>query len=75
MKLKHLIYALIIIVLGGFITYRIISNKGKNYESKKSGDKDKLKTVTGLLVKTSTFDKNLSFSGSIEANEQIEIHS
>lgn len=75
MKLKNLIYALIIIVLGGFITYRVLSNKNKNDESKKSGDKDKPTTVTGIVVKTSTFDNNLALSGSIEANEQIEIRS
>lgn len=75
MKVKNLIYALIIIVLGGFITYRVISNKSKNEESKKFGDKDKPTTVTGIVVQTSTFDNNLSLSGSIEANEQIEIHS
>ncbi|MCI9845057.1 efflux RND transporter periplasmic adaptor subunit [Flavobacterium pectinovorum] len=75
MKVKHLIYALIIIVLGGFITYRVISNKNKKEESKKFGDKDKPTAVTGIVVKTSTFDNNLSLSGSIEANEQIEIHS
>lgn len=75
MKVKNLIYALLIIVLGGFITYRVISNKSKNDESKKFGDKDTPTTVTGIIVKTSTFDNNLSLSGSIEANEQIEIHS
>lgn len=75
MKVKNLIYALLIIVLGGFIAYRVISNKSKNDESKKSGDKDTPTTVTGIIVKTSTFDNNLSLSGSIEANEQIEIHS
>lgn len=75
MKLKHLIYALIIIILGGFITYRIISNKKKNDESKKFADKDRPTAVTGLVIQTSTFDNNLSLSGSIEANEQIEIHS
>ena len=75
MKIKHLIYALIIIIFGGFITYRIVSNKSKNEDSKKFGDKDKPTTVTGIVVQTSTFDNNLSLSGSIEANEQIEIHS
>jgi len=75
MKLKNLIYALIIIVLGGFITYRVMSNKSKNDESKKFGDKDKPTTVTGIVVHTSTFDNNLSLSGSIEANEQVEVHS
>jgi membrane fusion protein (multidrug efflux system) len=75
MKVKNLIYALLIIVLGGFIAYRVVSNKNKNDESKKSGDKDRPTTVTGIVVKTSTFDNNLSLSGSVEANEQIEIHS
>lgn len=75
MKVKNLIYALLIIVLGGFIAYRIVSNKSKNEDSKKSGDKDTPTNVTGMVVKTSTFDNNLSLSGSIEANEQIEIHS
>lgn len=75
MKVKHLIYALIIIVLGGFITYRVISNKKKNEESKKFGDKDRPTSVTGIVIKTSVFDNNLSLSGSIEANEQVEIHS
>lgn len=52
-----------------------MSNKSKNDESKKFGDKDKPTTVTGIVVQTSTFDNNLSLSGSIEANEQVEIHS
>ena len=75
MKFKNLIYALLIILIGGFIAYRIVSNKSKNEESKKFGDKDAPTTVTGLVVKTATFDNNLSLSGSIEANEQVEIHS
>ncbi|WP_281335822.1 efflux RND transporter periplasmic adaptor subunit [Flavobacterium eburneipallidum] len=75
MKIKNLIYALLIISIGGFIAYRIVSNKSKNEESKKFGDKGAPTVVTGLVVKTSTFDNNLSLSGSIEANEQIEIRS
>ncbi|SHL37844.1 efflux RND transporter periplasmic adaptor subunit [Flavobacterium chilense] len=75
MKVKNLVYALLIIGLGGFIAYRVVSNKSKNDDSKKSGDKNSPTTVTGIVVKTTTFDNNLSLSGSIEANEQIEIHS
>jgi membrane fusion protein (multidrug efflux system) len=75
MKLKNLIYALLIIAIGGFIAYRIVSNKSKNEDSKKFGDKDAPTNVTGIVVKTETFDNNLSLSGSIEANEQVEIHS
>lgn len=75
MKLKHLIYTLLIIAIGGFIAYRIISNKSKNDDTKKSGDKNAPTTVNAIVIKTSTFDNNLSLSGSIEANEQVEIHS
>ena len=32
-------------------------------------------TVSGIVVKLETFDNNLSLSGSIEANEQVEIRS
>lgn len=75
MKVKHLIYTLLIILVGGFIAYRIVSNKSKNDDSKKSNDKDSPTTVNGIVIKTATFDNNLSLSGSIEANEQVEIHS
>ncbi len=75
MKIKNLIYVLLIILLGSFIAYRIISNKSKNEESKNKSDKDSPSTVIGQVLKTATFDNNLSLSGSIEANEQIEIHS
>jgi membrane fusion protein (multidrug efflux system) len=75
MKLKNLVYALLIITIGGFIAYRIVSNKSKNEESKSKNDKDSPTFVIGQVVKTTIFDNNLSLSGSIEANEQIEIHS
>lgn len=75
MKVKHLIYTLLIITIGGFITYRIVSNKSKNDDSKKFNDKKSPTTVNGLVIKTATFDNNLALSGSIEANEQVEIHS
>ena len=75
MKIKHIVYTLLIIGFGAFIAYRIIENKSKKDESKKFGDKDAPTNVTGIVIKTATFDNNLSLSGSIEANEQIEIHS
>nr|WP_315222917.1 efflux RND transporter periplasmic adaptor subunit [uncultured Flavobacterium sp.] len=75
MKVKNLIYALLIIAIAGFIGYRVLSNKSKNEESKKFGDKDSPTIVTGIVLKTATFDNNLSLSGSIDANEQIEIRS
>ncbi|MBF7091651.1 efflux RND transporter periplasmic adaptor subunit [Flavobacterium sp. ALJ2] len=75
MKIKNLVYALLIIGIGGFIAYRIVSNKNKNDESKGQNSKNNPITVSGVVVNTQTFDNNLSLSGSIEANEQVEIRS
>ena len=73
MKIKHLVYALLSIGIIGFIGYRINSNSTKAGDSK--NQKGKSITVNGIVVKYETFDNNLSLSGSIEANEQVEIRS
>jgi len=75
MKFKYIIYTLLIVGLGSFIAYRINANKAKNEESKDKSGKAKAMTVSGIVVKTQTFDNNLSLSGSMEANEQVEIRS
>ena len=75
MKLKHIVYTLLIVGFGSFIAYRISSNKSKNQEGKDKGGKNKSILVNGIVVKTEIFDNNLSLSGSIEANEQVEIKS
>ena len=75
MKLKHIIYTLLIVGFGAFIAYRIASNKSKNEDPKGKDLKNKVMTVSGIVVHTQTFDNNLSLSGSIEANEQVEIRS
>ena len=74
MKIKTLVYTLLVIGLVGLIGYRITKN------SVAKGPKDKGKeeqpiTVSGTVVKLQTFDNNLALSGSIEANEQVEIRS
>lgn len=75
MKLKNIVYTLLIIGFGAFIAYRITSNKSKNEQSKDKGGKNKTTNVAGIVVVPKTFDNNLSLSGSIEANEQVEIRS
>jgi membrane fusion protein (multidrug efflux system) len=75
MKIKHIVYSLLIIGFGAFIGYRIISNKNKNEDPKGKDGKNKVMNVSGIVVHTQTFDNNLSLSGSIEANEQVDIRS
>ena len=74
MKIKHIIYTLLILIIGGFIAYRVSSNAAKNGGSKDK-EKDQAITVSGFIAKPQTFDNNLSLSGSLEANEQVEIRS
>ena len=75
MKIKHLVYTSLAVGIIGFIGYRINSNSSKGGDSKSPKGKSKSITVNGIVVKYETFDNNLSLSGSIEANEQVEIRS
>ena len=75
MKVKHIVYALLILGLGGFIAYRISNNNSKNEMPKAGAGKPSTMNLEGIIAKTETFDNNLSLSGSIEANEQVEIRS
>ncbi len=75
MKIKHLIYALLVIGFGAFIAYRIVNNQSKNDDSKANGGKNSAMNVTGIVTKFQTFDNKLLLSGSLEANEQVELRS
>ena len=75
MKLKNIIYTLLIIGFVAFITYRFIENKNGDSNSKGKDEKNKSMTVNGIVIQTQTFDNNLSLSGSIEADEQVDIRS
>lgn len=72
MKIRYIVYTLIVIGLGALIFYRIADNK----EQKKSGTgAPKAMTVSGVVVEPQKFSNTLSLSGSIEADEQVEIRS
>ncbi len=75
MKLKHIIYAILIIGFGAFIAYRIIENKGEKNKEKDKGSKKMPAKISGIVLKPQEFSDNLSLSGSIEANEQVDIRS
>lgn len=75
MKLKNIIITLLALSLGGLIVYRISKNSSQGDKGKDKGDKKDSISVNVMIVKGQTFDNNLSLSGSIEANEQVEIRS
>jgi membrane fusion protein (multidrug efflux system) len=72
MKIKYIVYALIILGLGTLIFYRIGENKE---ETKGDNTKKGATTVYGKVLLAQEFTDNLSLSGTLEANEQIEVRS
>lgn len=75
MKVKYIVYTLLIVGIGALIAYRITENKSEKNDAKEKDGKKKPANVTGMVLKPQVFADNLSLSGSIEANEQIEIRS
>lgn len=75
MKIRHFVLAILIIGFTGFIIYRISKNSSKSESAGPKDGKGVAMSVGGIVAKFETFDNNLSLSGSIEANEQIEIRS
>lgn len=73
MKTNHIVYSLLIIGLIAFIAYRIIDNKAESNAGPKGGPG--IATVTGIIATPEKFADNLQLSGSLEANEQVEIRS
>jgi len=74
MKIKYIVYALIVLGIGALIAYRITENKSENSDAKDKGPKKPM-AVNGVVLKPQTFANDLSLSGSIEADEQVEIRS
>ncbi len=74
MKLKHVIYSVLALALIGFIIYRISENSGDEKAAKGGMNKGPA-LVSGIVVTPRDFADNLSLSGSIEANEQVDIRS
>lgn len=84
MKIKYIVYALLVIGLASLVVYRISANKkeagagpgaagGGRGPGGPGGGKGGLMQVDGVVVKPREFANNLAVTGSIEANEQVEI--
>ncbi|MBF6642543.1 efflux RND transporter periplasmic adaptor subunit [Flavobacterium sp. J49] len=75
MKIKNIVIAILVIALGGMIAYRITKNKAENEKGNDKNGKKPPIGVSAIVVVPQEFSNTISLSGSIEANEQIEIRS
>lgn len=73
MKTRYIVLTFSILVLAGMVIYRALSNKEEN--QKGPVGQASISRVTGLVLKPREFEDNLYLSGSLEANEQIDIRS
>ncbi|WP_284652330.1 efflux RND transporter periplasmic adaptor subunit [Flavobacterium terrisoli] len=75
MKVKNIVIAILVIALGGMIVYRITKNKSENEKGNDKNGKKPPVSVSAVVVTPQEFSNTISLSGSIDANEQIEIRS
>ena len=73
MKIKYLIYAVLIVGVTSLIIYRINSNRNASQAVQGSGTS--ISTVMGIVAIPEKFEDNLMLSGTLEANEQVELRS
>lgn len=76
MKIRHIIIAVLVLGLGALVYYRIAENKKAKQENSgggKGGGNKLAMAVSGIVVNPEDFSNNLALSGSIEANEQVQI--
>lgn len=72
MKVRTIVYILLVIGIGALIAYRIKSNAEVG---KSGGSGPNIPTVSGMVLRPQTFKDNISLAGTLEANEQIDIRS
>lgn len=74
MKIKYVVYSLLIVGIVSLIIYRVNSNNEIGAPKTAEGSAQPT-TVKGMVLYAQKFNDNISLSGTIEANEQIEIRS
>ena len=81
MKTKHIFYTALVILVGALVGYRLMQNKGSKAAGGPGGAGPGKggamppSQVDGIVVTSENFANSLSVSGSIEANEQVQIRS
>lgn len=74
MKIKYVVYIILLLGIGGLIAYRVIANRGVGKPVSDQGAAQ-VTTVSGMVLRPQIFMDNISLSGTLEADEQIELHS
>ena len=76
MKIKYIIYAILILGFGALVAYRIKQNKAEGGAGGPGGGPGGARgamRVSGVVIEPQNFANSLSVTGSIEANEQVQI--
>ena len=74
MKIKYLVYLVLLIGIVTLVGYRIMSNREVDTPQNTPGGSNAT-TVSGMVLRPQVFNDNISLSGTLEANEQIELRS
>lgn len=79
MKTKHIFYITLVVLFGALVVYRLTQSKSKTAGgpggAPGKGGAMPPTNVDGIVVKGEVFANSLAVSGSIEANEQVQIRS
>ncbi|WP_411273655.1 efflux RND transporter periplasmic adaptor subunit [Daejeonella sp.] len=82
MKIKYIVYTILFLLFGAFVVYRIKANSQLGNAGARGGAGGRggapagsMVPVNGIIVEPKNFSNSLSVTGSLEANEQIEIRS
>jgi membrane fusion protein (multidrug efflux system) len=75
MKIKTILLLIAALLFLGFVGYRIKENTSENDKGKGKADQKSSLQVNAIVISEKDFANTISVSGSIEANEQIEIRS
>lgn len=72
MKVKYIVYIVLVLGLGALIAYRISSNAQVG-QTGPSGPH--IASVSGMILRPQVFNDNIILAGTLEANEEIQIRS
>lgn len=71
MKVKHFVYAALILGIAYLIYYRINQNSAKTNQGVKPAPLE----VSAVVLEPVTFENKIALTGTIEANEQVDVRS